>query len=116
MEPKIKRENQRGVIRAVSRAGRMNPIFTSFSGVRQDGVLGRMDLTPPQTADSKAGMLEELVHELRQPLGAIETLSYFLEITTDDEQVCGHLQRIQSLVGQANRVLERYCRSANERV
>lgn len=49
---------------------------------------------------------------MRQPLSAIEALAYFLEITTEDEQVCGHLQRIQAMVLEANRILERCCETA----
>lgn len=64
---------------------------------------------PPQISDLKAHSLEELAHELRQPLGAIEALAYFLELTAEDEKICGHLQRIQEMVAQANHILERSC-------
>ena len=50
------------------------------------------------------------MHELRQPLGVIESIAYFLEITAEDEQLCGHMQRIQAMVLQANHILERQCR------
>ena len=86
----------------------MNQIFDPVSA-GQDALLGRLDLTPPQITDFKATALEDLVHELRQPLGVIESLAYFLEITAEDEQVCGHLQRIQAMVLQANDILERHC-------
>ena len=95
-----------------SRSGRMNQIFAPVSAPRQEALLSRMDLTPPQISDSDATRLDELAHDLRQPLGAIEALAYFLEITAKDEQVCGHLQRIQAMVLQANRILERCCEAA----
>lgn len=53
--------------------------------------------------------LQEVSHELRQPLGVIESLAYYLELTSTDERTRGHLQRIQAMVLQANRVLERAC-------
>jgi signal transduction histidine kinase len=86
----------------------MNQIFNPVSAPGQDALLGRLDLTPPQIRHSKDTALEELAHELRQPLGVIESLAYFLEITAEDEQLCGHLQRIQAMVVQANRILDRY--------
>jgi signal transduction histidine kinase len=92
-----------------SRSGRMNQILTAVSARRQEALLSPVDLTPPQISDANANRLEELAHDLRQPLGAIEALVYFLEITTEDEQVCGHLQRIQAMILEANRILERCC-------
>jgi signal transduction histidine kinase len=97
-----------------SRSGRMNSIFAPVSARRQEAFLDRMDLTPPQISDSEATRLEEMAHDLRQPLGAIEALAYFLEITTEDEQVCGRLQRIQAMVLQANRILDRCCATATD--
>jgi len=87
----------------------MNTIFDPVSACGQDALLGRLDLTPPQITDLNATELEELVHELRQPLGVIESLSYFLEITAEDERLCGHMQRIQAMVLQANHILEQHC-------
>jgi len=51
--------------------------------------------------------LDEIVHELRQPLGVIESLAYYLELTSADEAVRAHLQRIQVMVSQTHRILER---------
>jgi len=95
------------VFAAANRSGRMNTIFDPVSAPGQDARLGRRDLTTPQISDFEATALEDLVHELRQPLGVIEAIAYFLEITADDEQLCGHMQRIQAMVLQANRILER---------
>lgn len=87
----------------------MDTLFTPVSVPRQEALLRRLDLTPTQISDSRARVAEELAHELRQPLGVIESLAYFLEITADDEHVRGHSQRIQSMVLQANRILQRFC-------
>lgn len=56
--------------------------------------------------------IDEIAHELRQPLSTIEALAYFLELTAQDERTCAHLQRIQAMVLQANRILERSCGTA----
>lgn len=92
----------------------MNQTFADLSTSRQEVVLSRKDLMPPQISDSKAHLLEELAHELRQPLGTIEALAYFLELTSEDEQMCGHLQRIQAMVLQANDILQRSCSSGQK--
>ena len=65
-----------------------------------------MDLTPPQNRELKASSLEDLAHELRQPLGVIESIAYFLEITAESDRLRGHMQRIQAMVLEANRILE----------
>ena len=49
--------------------------------------------------------LEDLAHELRQPLSVIDSLAYYLELTSRDERVCIHLQQIQMMVQQASRIL-----------
>jgi signal transduction histidine kinase len=53
--------------------------------------------------------LDEFVHEIRQPLGVIESLAYYLELTSQDERVSAHSQRIQQMVLQVHRILERTC-------
>lgn len=50
--------------------------------------------------------MEDLVHELRQPLSAIESLAYYLEMMTSDPKTTSHLQQIREMVTQANRILE----------
>ncbi|MDQ2773946.1 MAG: hypothetical protein M3Y57_03310 [Acidobacteriota bacterium] len=52
--------------------------------------------------------LDELVHELRQPLSVIESLAYFLELTSKDDTVCRHLQQIQAMVLQTNQILSKH--------
>jgi nitrogen-specific signal transduction histidine kinase len=74
----------------------------------QDSSVGRSTLDPRQAA-SKALSLDEFVHEIRQPLGVIESLAYYLELTSQDETVSAHSQRIQKMVLQVHRILERTC-------
>ncbi len=50
---------------------------------------------------------EEIIHELRQPLGVIDSLAYYLEITAADKKICTHLEKIRAMVSQANGILER---------
>jgi hypothetical protein len=72
----------------------------------QDSSVTGSDLDPRQ-ADPQALSLDEFVHEIRQPLGVIESLAYYLELTSTDEKVNAHLRRIQLMVLQVNRILER---------
>jgi signal transduction histidine kinase len=55
--------------------------------------------------DNTESVLEHLAHELRQPLSVIESLAYYLELTSKDEGACVHLRQIQSMVCRANRIL-----------
>jgi signal transduction histidine kinase len=89
----------------------MNANFSPVATLAPEAVLRRLDLTPSQIEDSKTRVLEDLAHELRQPLGVIESLAYFLELTSGNEQLCSHAQQIQAMVSQANSILERYCRT-----
>ncbi len=52
-------------------------------------------------------LLEQLIHDLRQPLSAIENHAYVLQLSAVDAGVCCHLQTIQDLVAQAHVILER---------
>ena len=54
--------------------------------------------------------MDDLAHEVRQPLSVIESLAYYLELTATDEKARVHLQRIQAMVLQANLILKRNCR------
>lgn len=54
--------------------------------------------------------LDDLAHEVRQPLSVIESLAYYLELTCTDEKTRAHLQRIQAMVLQASLILKRSCR------
>jgi signal transduction histidine kinase len=60
--------------------------------------------------DREAGVylrsIDDLAHALRQPLGTIESLAYYLELTTEDDQICRHLRQIRLMVDRASRILE----------
>jgi signal transduction histidine kinase len=60
---------------------------------------------PGATAAKEA--LQELVHELRQPLSAIEAIAYYVEMTLPPEllQARQHMHRLQELVAQAESAL-----------
>ncbi len=50
---------------------------------------------------------EDVLHELRQPLSAIESLAYYVELTSEDEAVKVQMHRIQAMVMQASSILAR---------
>jgi signal transduction histidine kinase len=54
---------------------------------------------------SDASRIGDLVHELRQPLSAIESMAYYLELTCADEKTCAHARQIQAIVQRAHRIL-----------
>jgi len=84
----------------------MNEVLSEFSVGRQEASLSRGDLRVAQTEDVFSVALRDLVHDLRQPLGVIESLAYYLELRSTDEKASTQLQRIRAMVGQANRILE----------
>ena len=88
-------------------SGRMNEIFSEVSVPRKEVSLSCSNLRGGELAGVNPVALDELAHELRQPLSVIESLAYFLELTASEERIRGHLQRIQAMVVQANRILER---------
>jgi len=47
------------------------------------------------------------VHELRQPLSTIESLTYYLNLMCTDTKVQYHLRQIHEMVVEANHILER---------
>ncbi len=51
--------------------------------------------------------LDELIHELRQPLSVIESLAYYLELTSTDQSSCMHLQKIRFMLTKAHAILEK---------
>ena len=87
----------------------MNEVLSQIAVPRQDANLVRGITKGNQIAGVSPAALEDLVHELRQPLSAIESLAYFLEITSPDEKVRGHLQRIQAMVSRAHGILAHSC-------
>jgi hypothetical protein len=47
----------------------------------------------------------ELAHELRQPLSTIESLAYYLELTSESDHIRCQLERIRLMVDRANQIL-----------
>lgn len=80
----------------------MNQLLSPFPAALQEASLGRLEVRPHPITP-----LEQLIHDLRQPLGVIESLAYCLELTSSDEQVCSHLRKIQAMVFEADSILER---------
>ena len=50
--------------------------------------------------------VKELIHELRQPLSVIESLAYYLEMTSTDKNSSIHLQKIRVMLLKAHAILE----------
>ncbi len=87
----------------------MNEVLSNISTPREEASLPRGDSRGGQFAGVTPAALDELVHEIRQPLSVIESLAYYLELTVPDEKVRFHLERIQAMVAQTNRILEHAC-------
>jgi signal transduction histidine kinase len=85
----------------------MNDVLSNLSGQRQNAAIDRDRVESGQPAVVNSAALQDLVHDLRQPLGVIETLAYYLELTASDDRMCVHLKRIRAMVAQANGILER---------
>ncbi len=79
---------------------------------QQEASLAERELRGRRAAIDSPTLMDELAHDLRQPLSVIETLAYYLEITSADQKVCAHLQKIQAMVSQAHSILERNHHSA----
>jgi signal transduction histidine kinase len=60
---------------------------------------------PVDAATTEA--IRDLVHELRQPLSAIEAIAYYVEMTLPPDQLQArqHMRRLQELVGRAESAL-----------
>ena len=85
----------------------MNKVATPFNVVTQDPSLAHRDVFSRRLAGANPVLSEEIIHELRQPLGVIDSLAYYLELTSADEKTCRHLEQIRAMVLQANGILER---------
>ena len=98
------------------RTREMNQVGTQFTVSQQEASLAHGEIRARQnmTAGVPPVVLEELIHDIRQPLGAIDSLAYFLELTSIDEQACTQLKRIRAMVVQANRILEQSARSSRK--
>jgi signal transduction histidine kinase len=86
----------------------MNEPRTQFTVPQQEASLAHGEKRARQsvTAGVDPAVLEELIHDIRQPLGTIDSLAYFLELTSIDKQASTQLKRIRAMVVQANRILE----------
>jgi signal transduction histidine kinase len=85
----------------------MNKATPPFNVVTQEVPLAHSEIINRRLAGVNPVLSEEIIHELRQPLGVIDSLAYYLELTARDEKMCGHLERIRAMVSQANGILER---------
>lgn len=87
----------------------MNEVASQFTVSQQEASLAHDEIRARQniTAGVAPAVLEELIHDIRQPLGAIDSLAYFLELTSTDDQASTQLKRIRAMVLQANRILEK---------
>ena len=92
----------------------MNNVASPFNVVKQDVSLAPREIINRRLAGAIPVLSEELIHELRQPLGVIDSLAYYLELTAADEQICAHLEKIRAMVSQANGILERASSSVPE--
>lgn len=85
----------------------MNEVISGIPMPVQDVALVR----GPSKGNLPAGVtpapFDELLHDLRQPLSAIEALAYFMEMTSCDESVRRHSQRILAMVSRAHGILDR---------
>ena len=96
----------------------MNEVASQFTVSPQEAALAHGEIRARQnmTAGVAPAVLEELIHDIRQPLGAIDSLAYFLDLTSNDDQVSMQLKRIRAMVAQANRILEKSARAGREYV
>ena len=84
----------------------MSEALLEMSIAHQEASLAECEMRSRRAANPRPASIDELAHDLRQPLSVIETLAYYLEITSPDQKVCGHLRHIQAMVAQANTILD----------
>ena len=62
---------------------------------------------PPSVDPAGKATIQELVHELRQPLSSIEAIAYYVEMTLPPEllQARQYMLHLQELVAQAESIL-----------
>lgn len=65
-------------------------------------------MTSAPAISTNAPALRDIAHELRQPLGTIEAIAYYLGLVLprDDAKILEHLDRLQQLVEQSNWILQ----------
>ena len=84
----------------------MNKVIPQFSALPEDVPFPQDNRAHCHPAGVNPVDLDEVLHEIRQPLSTIESLAYYLEMTAADDQICCHLQRIRAMVLEANQILE----------
>jgi signal transduction histidine kinase len=85
----------------------MMTVVSHFNSGAQDVSLAHVSVASRPFAGAIPVPLEDFIHELRQPLGVIDSLAYYLELTATDEKSCTHLENIRAMVAQVNQILER---------
>ena len=85
----------------------MTNVAPPFSVVTQDVPLAHSEMVARRMTGVIPVLSEEIIHELRQPLGIIDSLAYYIELTADDEKIHPYLEHIRAMVSQANGILER---------
>ena len=85
----------------------MNKVASPFNFITQDASLAQREILSRKLAGANPVLSEEIIHDLRQPLGVIDSLAYYLELTAVDEKIGAHLEQIRAMVSQANGILER---------
>ena len=84
----------------------MNQALTPFSAPSQVDSLAHGELRRSRRDENGPTEMSELIHDLRQPLDVIESLAFYLEITSSDQYVRERLQKIQAMVVRANQILQ----------
>lgn len=82
----------------------MNTVVSQFTAYMQD-----VDPANGNTAfltGANPVSLNDFIHELRQPLSAIEMLTYLIEVTTTDETLAPKLEQIQNMVNKIHCLLK----------
>jgi signal transduction histidine kinase len=82
----------------------MNKVVSPFTAFLQDAAPASNSRVFNTAA--KPVSLDDLIHELRQPLGVIDSLAYFIELTTTDDNIVPRLEHIKSMLVKVNHMLE----------
>ena len=82
-----------------------NDAVSRNCAVREDFLLKTDGLDDHREPGVDPFRIDELAHELRQPLSAIESLAYYLELTSESDHIRHQLERIRLMVDRANQIL-----------
>ncbi len=83
----------------------MNDAVSRNYASREDFLLKSSDLDDHRELGADPFRIGELAHELRQPLSTIESLAYYLELTSESDHIRHQLERIRLMVDRANQIL-----------